>query len=388
MIQTELLAIAIQIKQSTMLVGDPGVGKTDIIEGLTKEIAKRLHGGVEHFPFVMQSLNQIMPEELAGASIPNHTTKTMDSYAMGTIKELILARKGVYLGDEYGSCEGPVRAAMLNVVQNHIFGDTRLPDIAVVMTMNPPDQAVNGKEMSLPESNRPFFLNWNLSNDAWFDWMRGGKGANAVWREVPPDWKLTTLPRIRALIVSYLSKNPKAIHEIPKAEGFSKPWPSNRSWTNASNMLAAVIACGYDFHSDQAAYAVAGCIGNGHSEAFLHWAKEKNLPDPEDLLRDPMKGAKTLKGMMAKKIDAIISLEGLATAAIVREHPDFKKRYFNAMELLRELASFQDVVAPALKIMIQTEAFDGQVAMIPTELESVVAHFQEIGTSKFSAKKR
>ncbi len=65
----------------------------------------------------------------------------------------------------------------------------------------------------------------------------------------------------------------------------SGPWPSGRTWYLASRFLAAIEAVSPGNRLLQGA-ALAGLIGD-QALPFLEYAEQLNLPDPEDILKDP-----------------------------------------------------------------------------------------------------
>lgn len=326
--QTNLLALAIQANISTLLVGDPGVGKTAILEQIVNVLREKKYDG--NFPFVVMNMAQAMPEDLGGAQVPNHETRTMDAYAMGAIKALVKAGRGVFFGDERGSCGPQMRAAFLSVEEGRRFGDQWLKDVAVVSAMNPPSIATNGSEMTLPESNRPLWIEWTVDDGAWFDWLLGGAGAVANVPLLPDNWEVTHLPKTRSLVAMYLKRNPRCIHMQPSAEQATGPWASRRSWTNAARMFAAVLAAGFELASDEVHGAVKGCVGGAAADEFFRWVKDMDLPDPEALLASP----KNAVGMIPQKHDrAIACLESVAAAAI-EDRPNKVKRWEAAWEIL------------------------------------------------------
>lgn len=381
MIHGDLLAVAIQVNQTTMIVGLPGIGKTAITKDLVRQLEERKYKG--KFPLVFQSLAQIMPEDLGGAQVPNHETRTMDAYMMGAIKPLFHAEQGVYFGDEYGSCTPMVRAAFLNAAQDRLFGDTYLPNVAVVCAMNPPDIAANGQDMTAPESNRFFWINWELSNKEWFDWLIGGQGAVSAIPILPNDWKKTHLPKTRSLVMSFLKRNPKLVHVMPAADKMTGPWPSHRSWTNAASMFAAVLACGYDMASDHVHAALSGCVGEGAALEFFTWVKDMDLPDPELLLKDP---ANAMKLIPERHDRAMACLESVASAAVEAGHKDLDKRWMAAWEVLKPvLATHQDRVMQAAMILASKRP---PVCNFPLEANVLLRIRREMGVTNATLSKR
>lgn len=354
-VHTDLLSIAIQTNTSALLVGPPGVGKTAILEQLVTEIRDKKYGG-KGFPLVVTNAAQAMPEDLGGAQVPNDITKTMDAYSMGAIKELIHHNNGVHFLDEYGSTGPQMRAACLSVFEGRVYGDRRLPNVAVIAAMNPPSIATNGSEMTLPESNRPLWIYWEVTQSDWLDWLRGGKGAVANVTIVPDDWE-KHIPKTRAVIAAYLQRNPKSIHVEPTDSNATQPWPSMRSWTQAARLLAAIRATkpvrilkkskledGSDaaVTDDLSVAALAGCVGKTHADMFVSWANAMDIPDPEQLLEN---SAKAFQLVPTDKHDRlIVSLEALAVAANEKQHPKHSERWKAAWEILNDVVEHFDKV--------------------------------------------
>jgi len=348
MLCTNLLSIAIQAKLSTLLVSPPGVGKTAIVEALTSQICDRKYGGdAAKFPLVITNAAQAMPEDLGGAQVPNHEERIMQSYAMGAILPLIKAGVGVHLIDEYGSTGPQMRAACLSVFEGKLYGDRRLPGVAVVACMNDAGIATNGQDMTLPELNRPFRIDWVTDNAAWFDWLIGGLGAVHQFPILPESWAKTHLPKTRNLVQMFLKRNPRLIHVAPPIEE-QKPWPSNRSWTNGADMFAAVLASGFDMASDEVHGALLGYVGRSAADEFFAWVRAMDLPDPEALLANPQ----TAHAMIPDRHDrAMACLESVAAAA-VEERKDKAERWQAAWDILEPvIKTHQDRAISAGKIL-------------------------------------
>lgn len=354
MLHSDMLALAIQTNITAMLVGLPGVGKTAIVRGIAKALEEQKYGG-KGYPFVVTNCAQAMPEDLGGAQVPNHETRTMDAYAMGAIKAFIENGRGVHLLDEYGSSAPAMRAACLSVNEGRLYGDRVLKDVSVVCCMNPPEIATNGADMTPPESNRFFWIDWKLDDGAWFDYLRGGAGALEGFPLLPKDWE-QQLTKTKSLIASFLKKNPMYIHVMPPPEKSTGPWPSHRSWENAAKMFAATRAAGFDMASDQVHAAIKGCVGGSVADVFFAWVRDMDLPDPEELLRLPV--AESVKLVPERKDRAIVCLESVASAACEKFHAPaaMVKRWEKAWEILTPIADeHEDYVQPAAQILAKSK---------------------------------
>lgn len=378
MLHTNLLAIAIQANVSTLLVGRPGVGKTAILGQLVAELRDKLYGGKD-FPFVVTNAAQAMPEDLGGAQVPNHDTRTMDAYAMGSIKEFVRCGRGVHLIDEYGSCSPQMRAATLSVFEGRLYGDKHLPGVAVVAAMNPPDIATNGAEMSLPESNRPLWVEFQADNNSFFDFLLGGKGAVTNVPLLPADWEATHLPKTRSLVAMYLKRNPKSIHVEPPPEKATGPWASMRSWTNAARMFAAVLSAGFPIGSDEVHGAVKGFVGKDIADEFFTWVRDMDLPDPEVLLANP----KVAGSLIPEKHDrAIACLESVAAAAI-EDRPNKVKRWEAAWEILTPVIQSRQDRAMSAGSLLATRMPAG--AQFPAIAATILKIRRDMGISASKA---
>lgn len=378
MLCTNLVAIAIQANVTTLLVSEPGAGKTAILGQIVSEIRDLLHDGKD-YPFVVQNLAQIMAEDIGGAQVPNHEEKIMESYSMGVIKELVRAKRGVYFGDEYGSSNNQVRAAFLNVSEGRRFGDVVLPGVSVVYAMNPAEIAVNGSAMLAPESNRPLHIRWFVEHKDWHDYLLGGKGAVRKIPKLPTDWEKTHLPKAKFLVSGYTKRHPKDIHQMPSPEKAHLPWPSMRSWENAARMLAAVLACGFDIASDEVAAAVTGFVGDGVGKQFFAWVKDMDLPDPETLLADPVAAVKLLPERHDR---AMACLESVAAAAC-EKRPDVVKRWNAAWKILTPVINTKQDRAMAAATMLAERMPPG--AEFPEIAATVLKHRRNIGVSASKA---
>lgn len=314
-----------------MLVGLPGIGKTQIIIGLGKNLARGLKG---NFPVEVFCAPQRMPEEVGGIPVPFYELEEVKCLPMSIGKKLLKAGQGIIFIDEYSSANQAMGGACMTMIQDGRLGDLQLPHaVARIAAMNPPNCAANGRSLTAPESNRFCWINWKLSMNDWIDYMQGGPGTLTDGVILPPNWETDFGMKEKGLVISFLQRNQELFDvdkTMPKAHDCNQPWASPRSWENAARLLAAVEAVGERVDSDLAYLAVSGCIGAGAADSFLGWFREMDLPDPEVLLKDPKGAQKLLPDRPDKRQ---VALESVANAAI-QDHKNITKRWEAAWKVL------------------------------------------------------
>ena len=349
--EMQLLSICIQMGlygkrgQPALVQGAPGTGKTQVISQVAEALEIIMNHGVKKdspeyrkMPCEIIAVPQRMPEEFGGIPVPNKEEGTVDCLPMRVGKDLITAGRGIMVFDEYSSAPQATGSACMTIIQDGRLANVTLPHaVARVLLMNQASCAANGRLLTAPESNRMCWINWNPPLEAWQDYMRGGKGIVANCLLLPNDWEEQYGKSSKNLIVAF-SRVYRDLFEgdkhVPKPQNASQAWPSLRSWENAARLLAAVQACGHNYTSDMASLAVKGCVGDGAEEAFMVWARELCLPNPEDGLKDPKAALPVYAGLREDQLG--IALESLATAACIKTPPMEKKEKRTAKDVREE----------------------------------------------------
>jgi len=191
--------------------------------------------------------------------------------------------KGILFLDEISTAPPAVQAALLRVVLDRVVGDLELPPgVAVVAAATPPEQAAGGWDLSPPLANRFCHLTWTLDSGAWVDGMIRGWPSPTV-SPLAENWE-AGIPAARSLVAAFIRHRPHLLLQLPQSEEQAgKAWPSPRSWDMSARLLAASARAGEDVQ----AILVGGCVGEGPALEFLSWRRNLDLPDPEDILRDP-----------------------------------------------------------------------------------------------------
>jgi len=273
------LAIAIQTRIPVLLWGLPGTGKTAAVVAYAK--ARQLP-----IETVIASIRD--PTDFSGLPVPlPDGTVAMAPPAWARRLAQAPGGRALLFLDEISTAPPAVQAALLRVVLDRTVGDLTLPEgVSIVSAANPPEVAAGGWDLTPPLANRFVHLDWEgLDAEAWGDalvsndWPAPNGGPT-----LPDNWEEDT--RVRALIAGYVKFKPTSLQQVPKGEtDAGRAWPSRRTWSNLAALITAARAVDAGFEVQ--AVLCAGCVGPGVGGEFLTYLRESNLPNPEDLLKDP-----------------------------------------------------------------------------------------------------
>lgn len=271
----EALAVAIQIGQPVLLWGGPGEGKSRVVEQIADQLGRPCE-------VVVGSVREA--SDFAGLPIRDGGSVIFapPRWAMRCVER---ADTVVFL-DELTTASPSVQAAMLRVVLEREVGDLQLPPaVSFVAAANPPELSAGGDDLSAPLANRFCHLDWEADVASWSSGMLRG------WEPRPVPVVPTTLGSHealwRAVIVGFVTARPSALRQVPDdVVNQGRAWPSPRTWDRARLVAAAADAAGAD--REVLRLLVAGMVGTGPAIELLRFADTMDLPDPEDLLADPM----------------------------------------------------------------------------------------------------
>lgn len=326
------LSIAIQARTPVLAWGPPGIGKTSTITAIADALSLPLE-------VVLASIRE--PADFSGLPVIREDGVVMEAPAWA--KRLHKAGKGILFLDEISTAPPAVQAALLRVVLDRVVGDLELPaGIAVVAAANPPECAAGGWDLSPPLANRFCHLSWSLDTQGWIDGMVQGWPVPSVPR-LPDGWE-AGIPAARVLVASFIRHRPHLLLQLPESEDQAgKAWPSPRSWDMASRLLAATEAA--KAGEDIAASLIAGCVGEGPGLEFLSWRRNLDLPDPEEVLRNPEKFRVPDRGDQAFAV-----LTAVVSAAVSNLTKD---RWLAAWQVLARAAEqgAKDIAAASAKAL-------------------------------------
>jgi hypothetical protein len=301
------LAVAMRARVPVLLWGGAGLGKSSAV----REMAAAADLPCET---VIASIRE--PSDFAGLPIVTEGGTSVRFAAPDWAERLAASGRGILFLDEISTAPPAVQAALLRVVLERVVGDVALPaDVTVVAAANPPEQAADGWDLSPPLANRFCHLDWDLDAQEWAHGMLAGFELPIV-NEVSGEALARAQGRALAGLTGFVSSRPHLLHAHPGNEAAAgRAWPSPRSWQMASRLLA---------YCDEAtvpesvpALLLAGVVGPAVAAEFLAWREDLQLPNPEDVLRDPDSFALPERGDRA-----FAALAALTAAVLSHNTPD------------------------------------------------------------------
>ena len=270
------LAIVMQAGLPPLLWGRPGIGKTSLM----RQLGKGLDAPVKT---LIAAIHE--PADFLGLPYrENGATAYAPPQWAHKLKE---QKRGLLFLDEISAAPPSVQNALFRVVLERVVGDDLElpPEVMICSAANPADQILSGWNLSAPLANRFVHFDWAIDAEKWTNGMLSGWPTPKIPR-LPEGWREKHYPLSRALVAGYIKVNPTQLEVLPKDETQAgRAWPSGRSWDMAAQCLAAADSVGANFEAKVS--LVKGCVGDGAALGFSEWFEKTNLPDPEDLLRDP-----------------------------------------------------------------------------------------------------
>ena len=333
--------MAVAARVPVLLWGAPGTGKTSAVKAMSAALGLPCET-------VIASIRE--PSDFAG--LPVVTDGKVTFAPPRWARNLAMHERGVLFLDEISTAPPAVQAALLRVVLERVVGDLALPEaITVIAAANPPEYAADGWDLSPPLANRFCHLDWPVEAQAFAEGLSAGWPAPIV-PELPDGWD-SQLAVGRGLIAAFISVRPTLVVAVP-GDGSSagRGWPSPRSWEMAALLWTAATVAGAS--EEARATLIMGAVGQGPGIELLNWAGEMDLPDPEEVLRDPDAFVLPDRGDRAY---AALS----AIAAAVAANPT-EQRWLAAWKVLgRSAGKGADVAALAARVLAQCRP-DGAAA--------------------------
>lgn len=292
-ITQEAAALAVQAGLPVVLWGSPGIGKTSWLEALGSLIIDRKGRPSKVFTVIGSTKD---PTDIAGMPMASGDLRS-PSWALEIRDRSLAGLHSVLFLDEFSSMAPTVHAALLRVVREKVAGECDLDPINgplkgqavhVVCAANPRGEGAAAIDLPPPAANRMIHIDWQTPGPIAY-----GLGLVLGWPTprllaLPDDWRDTRdANTARAQITGFVQRRSGLLFDFPDKDKkkSGRAWPSPRSWELAADALGAARAAGAS--RDVQALLVRGSVGDSAGGEFLNWLDDMQLPDPEDILRDP-----------------------------------------------------------------------------------------------------
>ena len=279
---------AFKVKRPIFLWGPPGIGKSELVEGITKDL-----GGIMYD----LRLGQMEPTDIRGIPFYNKDNGKMDWASPVDLPDAETAAQYpvvVLFLDEMNSAAPSVQSAAYQLILNRRIGKYMLPDNVVMVAAGnrESDKGVTYR-MPTPLSNRFVHQEMRVDFPAWQEW--------AVNANIHKD------------VVGYLSFAKQDLYDFD-AKSASRAFATPRSWTFVSQLLDDD---GVD--DETATNLIAGTIGEGLAVKFMaHRKIAGRMPRPEDILSGKVSdlNVKEVSAMYSLVISMCYELKGAVEAKV------------------------------------------------------------------------
>jgi hypothetical protein len=350
-LKLQAIGICVQLSVPFLLIGPPGNAKTAIVEAIFRQLCALFYTSIP-------ALND--PAHYAGYPSKG-TTRIPDGYGEGghdvdvaimlpnewALRLSQASKGGKRVGlffDELSSAPPATRAACLRGILQGTWGDFTIDNSSPGAAMNPPEIAEAGYDLSAPLANRFAQFQWDPPVE-WWNEQRMMDFPDPQIIKLPADWQKNEL-RVKIMHSAFCQFKPAVIQKCPdQATERSKPWPSFRTWTWGCKLVAAAISVGGTPDSDLAYILLSAAVGPGPAIEFLAYCNELELPNPEDLLKNPMSLSLPQRGDRAYAV-----LTSVVAAVIAHNTPE---RWNAAWEVLARAVEVKraDVGATAARML-------------------------------------
>ena len=289
--------LPIRVLPSVMLWGAPGVGKSQAVRQIAKEIER---GTGKRAVVTDVRLLLFNPIDLRGIPTANED-KTLAVWLKPQIFQMDDSNEvvNVLFLDEISAAPPSVQAAAYQITLDRVVGEHKLPDNCIVIAAGNrvTDKSVAFK-MPKALANRLLHIQVEGSFTAWNEW--------AVGYGIHPK------------VLGFLSFRQTYLMEFDGSNddlAFATP----RSWEMVSNLLYAVSD-----DVEKMYPMIAGLVGTGVATEFRTWVKVyRELPKIEDIFdgKNPP---------LPKNTDSMYALTA-SMAAYAREHKDEMRRIANSI---------------------------------------------------------
>ena len=312
-------------------------------------------------------LAQHPPEDLAGALVPDGKGGARQICPLLQVRELMADGEGIIHLDELNGAPPATHGAAQSFIHERMAGDQLMPGrIRIIASQNPEGIATGGYRLPTPLANRfvhltdpgPSAREWNLwcmedcideEEDPTDKLLRRTQPTLALLeKQVSKAWK-AEWRKTTSLFSAFLESAPSVMHRMPPENDpeASKAWPSPRTWDYAKRAwTTATILQRGDQVRDM---LIHGCVGTGAADMFLEYARNTDIPKPEDVLSGKWE-------IDVHRIDIVFAAY-TGAVTFIRQQPSRDNKLALAAKMWSALgrlfdASLADVVLPCVEHML------------------------------------
>jgi hypothetical protein len=335
---------AFQVKRPLFLWGPPGIGKSELVEGIAQEL-----GGL----MIDLRLGQMEPTDIRGIPFYNKDLGKMDWAPPVELPDEETASQYpivLLFLDELNSAPPSVQSAAYQLILNRRIGKYRLPDNVVMVAAGnrESDKGVTYR-MPTPLANRFIHQEMKVDFASYQEW--------AVKNGIHKD------------VVGYLSFAKQDLYDFD-AKSASRAFATPRSWTFVSQLLAED---GND--DDTLMNLIAGTVGEGLAVKFMaHRKIASKMPNPKDILDGKVKdlNVKEVSAMYSLVISMCYELKGA-----VEEKVEQKKFHEMADNFLGYMMKNFETELVVMGARIALTTYD--LPFLPTKLKNFDEFHQRYG---------
>jgi hypothetical protein len=337
------LLSAFKVKRPVFLWGPPGIGKSELVEGITQEL-----GGL----MIDLRLGQMEPTDIRGIPFYNKEKNVMEYAPPVDLPDEATAAQYpivVLFLDEMNSAPASVQSAAYQLILNRRVGKYVLPDNVVMVAAGnrESDKGVTYR-MPTPLANRFIHQEMKVDFPSWQEW--------AVQNKIHKD------------VVGYLSFAKQDLYDFD-AKSSSRAFATPRSWSFVSQLLDDEI------DDDTVTNLIAGTVGEGLAVKFMaHRKIAGRMPNPVDILKGKVKdlNVKEVSAMYSLVISMCYELKAqVADKPVDKEFHEMADNFFGYM-----MKNFEtELVVMGARIALTTYNLPFQ----PTKLKNFDEFHQRFG---------
>lgn len=254
----EILRVAIRSRRRVLVVGSPGIGKTDIVS----EAAR-----LEDYGMLVDHLVTADQTNAAGIPWPNAEKNEAHFIPFGNLAAVCNARTPMlWFLDDFGQASPAVQASYMRPLLDYhtVTGRKIPPCVSIVAATNKrTDRAGVSGVLEPVKSRFDTIVELQPTLDDWMEW--------AYSHDIMPE------------VISFIRFRPSLLHKFEATADLTNS-PCPRTWASVSKWVKAGISRSVEH------VVIAGAVGAGAAVEFTGFLKIfRGLPDPDELLKFPEK---------------------------------------------------------------------------------------------------